>query len=142
MNEIIFILFVVALIAGEKIIKAMLKTPKSAQPPHPDAGNNQPGDKEIVLPEPWRHMTLPPLAEEKPRDTTPPPVPRQRKKKELQPQHIKTEPYMEQPIRTTVDKQQPLTMPAEPTTAEDYGIHSVEDARRAIIWGEIMNRKY
>lgn len=33
-------------------------------------------------------------------------------------------------------------VPATPTGAtEDYGIHSVEEARRAIIWSEILNRK-
>ena len=30
--------------------------------------------------------------------------------------------------------------PAQPET-EDYGIHSVEEARRAVIWSEILKRK-
>ena len=30
----------------------------------------------------------------------------------------------------------------EPAGEEDFSIHSVEEARRAIIWGEILQRKY
>ena len=35
----------------------------------------------------------------------------------------------------------PVETPAEPVS-EEYGIHSVEEARRAIVWGEILQRKY
>ena len=31
---------------------------------------------------------------------------------------------------------------SEPAGEEDFSIHSVEEARRAIIWGEILQRKY
>ena len=30
----------------------------------------------------------------------------------------------------------------EPDSDQDFSIHSVEEARRAIIWGEILQRKY
>jgi len=30
----------------------------------------------------------------------------------------------------------------EASDEKDYGIHSAEDARKAIIWSEILNRKY
>lgn len=38
----------------------------------------------------------------------------------------------------------PATTESEPTLAEDseFAIHSAEEARRAIIWSEILNRKY
>lgn len=32
--------------------------------------------------------------------------------------------------------------PSSPDTDEDFTIHSAEEARRAIIWGEILQRKY
>lgn len=41
---------------------------------------------------------------------------------------------------------EPLTSPSSPTIVEeekeDFTIHTVEEARRAIIWGEIFQRKY
>lgn len=38
----------------------------------------------------------------------------------------------------------PIPQPIDPSTDEDseFTIHSAEEARRAIIWSEILNRKY
>ena len=93
------------------------------------------------LPEPWHRMNLP-TDTSKPR-TTPPPIPKvQRKKKAYA---TMATPYTEA-VRTTVDNEtKPLPHATKSVTQEQeegFGIHTVEDARRAIIWGEIMQRKY
>ncbi len=36
----------------------------------------------------------------------------------------------------------PETMPKEATEDPEYGIYSVEEARKAIVWSEILKRKY
>ncbi|MDR0989392.1 MAG: hypothetical protein LBM06_08045 [Prevotellaceae bacterium] len=36
----------------------------------------------------------------------------------------------------------PISTPPQPETESDYAIHSAEEARRAIIWSEILQRKY
>ncbi|MCD8079744.1 MAG: hypothetical protein LUF04_04820 [Bacteroides sp.] len=49
--------------------------------------------------------------------------------------------------RTTTARPQtarkaPEAVPTEATEEPDYGIYSVEEARRAIVWSEILKRKY
>jgi hypothetical protein len=39
-------------------------------------------------------------------------------------------------------KSSPITEIKEPDETSEYGIHSAEEARRAIIWSEIIQRKY
>lgn len=60
--------------------------------------------------------------------TTPPPFQNKRPKRSSQP----AEAAENKTVHT--DKE------SEP--ADDYGIHSVEEARKAIIWSEILQRKY
>ena len=46
---------------------------------------------------------------------------------------------------TTHPKQKispPLSTPQKPETDSEYSIHSAEEARKAIIWSEILQRKY
>ena len=48
------------------------------------------------------------------------------------------------PVATpdTATASPPVATPDTENDASDYSIHSAEEARRAIIWGEILNRKY
>lgn len=46
-----------------------------------------------------------------------------------------------QPVAPSATKQE-TSLPNEPDTESEYAISSAEEARRAIIWSEILQRKY
>ena len=52
-------------------------------------------------------------------------------------------PLPQEGVRNTVSAPSPATeTPPTVETESDFAIHSVEEARKAIIWGEIFNRKW
>lgn len=61
---------------------------------------------------------------------------------------IDSPPKKEKPLKksaySSLDRKNNPTPEVSPPEAEkqDFGIHSAEDARRAIIWSEILQRKY
>ena len=71
---------------------------------------------------------------------TPPPIPEPKKEKK----RAVPPPLPETPRRTTTDSaNDPTQVTAnEAATNNEFTIHSNDEARKAIVWGEILRRKY
>lgn len=127
MEDILKILFVVGILLYE--IVRRIRKEDSGQAASLEEDLPEPEDIPVPLDEPDATCVFTPEEEEKPADPLPPTPKPQRKK-----------PQTYQPLPDA---------PATPSTPDitaaqedEYRILSAEEARKAIIWGEILQRKY
>lgn len=135
MDEFVQFLFVIAIIAVGIVqqYRKEARKKKAEQPPIPPVTSTSwPPEPEETDETYGGYIPAAPEPE-----TAPKPAP----KPFIEPAVHKTAP--QPPQRKQAVATPPVNnVPATPTGAtEDYGIHSVEEARRAIIWSEILNRK-
>lgn len=127
MEDILKILFVVGILLYE--IVRRIRKEDSGQAASLEEDLPEPEDIPVPLDEPDATCVFMPEEEEKPADPLPPTPKPQRKK-----------PQTYQPLPDA-----PVTPPTPDITAaqeDEYRILSAEEARKAIIWGEILQRKY
>ena len=127
MEDILKILFVVGILLYE--IVRRIRKEDSGQAASLEEDLPEPEDIPVPLDEPDATCVFTPEEEEKPADPLPPTPKPQRKK-----------PQTYQPLPDA-----PATPPTTDITAaqeDEYRILSAEEARKAIIWGEILQRKY
>lgn len=127
MEDILKILFVVGILLYE--IVRRIRKEDSGQAASLEEDLPEPEDIPVPLDEPDATCVFTPEEEEKPANPLPPPPKPQRKK-----------PQTYQPLPDA-----PATPPTPDITAaqeDEYRILSAEEARKAIIWGEILQRKY
>lgn len=127
MEDILKILFVVGILLYE--IVRRIRKEDSGQAASLEEDLPEPEDIPVPLDEPDATCVFTPEEEEKPVDPLPPTPKPQRKK-----------PQTYQPLPDA-----PATPPTPDITAaqeDEYRILSAEEARKAIIWGEILQRKY
>ncbi len=127
MEDILKILFVVGILLYE--IVRRIRKEDSGQAASLEEDLPEPEDIPVPLDEPDATCVFTPEEEEKPADPLPPTPKPQRKK-----------PQTYQPLPDA-----PATPPTPDITAaqeDEYRILSAEEARKAIIWGEILQRKY
>ena len=127
MEDILKILFVVGILLYE--IVRRIRKEDSGQAASLEENLPEPEDIPVPLDEPDATCVFTPEEEEKPADPLPPTPKPQRKK-----------PQTYQPLPDA-----PATPPTPDITAaqeDEYRILSAEEARKAIIWGEILQRKY
>ena len=127
MEDILKILFVVGILLYE--IVRRIRKEDSGQAASLEEDLPEPEDILVPLDEPDATCVFTPEEEEKPADPLPPTPKPQRKK-----------PQTYQPLPDA-----PATPPTPDITAaqeDEYRILSAEEARKAIIWGEILQRKY
>lgn len=127
MEDILKILFVVGILLYE--IVRRIRKEDSGQAASLEEDLPEPEDIPVPLDEPDATCVFTPEEEEKPADPLPPTPKLQRKK-----------PQTYQPLPDA-----PATPPTPDITAaqeDEYRILSAEEARKAIIWGEILQRKY
>ncbi len=140
MDSTLLIFLLIAAGLGAKIFKALREIQADEQAQQPDSDNSKPARREVILPEPWHTMT-PPKEVLKPTDETS----RRKERKKEKRQNATPAFENKEPMRVTSSMQSTphnATAPESSPTAEDFTIHSAEEARRAIIWGEILQRKY
>ena len=153
----LFLIMAVILIGIFKEVKKASKSASTGHPspdspnPLPDATEESPMPEAWNFPKPFEHVPIPtPLKrntqEAFPADTeTESPVVQRRKNKKNRAQHAM--PRTESPQAVHQPIAPPAEMPAAADTKtagyeEDFQIRSAEEARKAIIWGEILQRKY
>ena len=127
MEDILKILFVVGILLYE--IVRRIRKEDSGQAASLEEDLPEPEDIPVPLDEPDATCVFTPEEEEKPADPLPPTPKPQRKK-----------PQTYQPLPDA-----PATPPTPDITAaqeDEYRILSAEEARKAIIWEEILQRKY
>ena len=127
MEDILKILFVVGILLYE--IVRRIRKEDSGQAASLEEDLPEPEDIPVPLDEPDATCVFTPEEEEKPADPLPPTPKPQRKKLQTY-----------QPLPDA-----PATPPTPDITAaqeDEYRILSAEEARKAIIWGEILQRKY
>ncbi len=159
MEDLLRVIFIIAII-GIAIVKGVNKSLKTAQPkqdipprpplqPQPQAGGSSP------LPEAWGGLNIPtnPAANPQPQpmeSTMRQPVTahqtsyKQPKKQKHRTGEVEAQakayrnPVQNRNIASTSSSTSSISHPEE----EDFTLRSAEEARRAIIWGEILQRKY
>ena len=153
----LFLIMAVILIGIFKEVKKASKSASTGHPspdspnPLPNATEKSPMPEAWNFPKPFEHVPIPtPLKrntqEAFPADTeTESPVVQRRKNKKNRAQHAM--PRKESPQAVHQPIAPPAEMPAAADTEtagyeEDFQIRSAEEARKAIIWGEILQRKY
>lgn len=109
--------------------KAQNKHPNPSMPPTTEAAPD-----DAPFPTAWEKMILPPRRSEQ--NATEKPV--------TQSQNKNPKKQVTQLAQSPRSHASPGTPSGaeEPQATEDFTIHSAEEARRAIIWGEILQRKY
>lgn len=127
--------------------KAKKAKAKHPVPPMPSPVEVSPDA--VPIPEAWgRPKSLDELLRPIPREQ---PVPKQSSKQQTSKQKKKKEEVsvaaslansVAQDERNSRQGAHYNTPPDSPDNKEDFTIHSAEEARRAIIWGEILQRKY
>ena len=148
--EVIFIIGIVVIGIAKGLVEKSLKTKptQTGSNPSPVTQEKEVAPKTTPLPEAWGKMF--PSQELFP--TQPHPVKSHASDKSKLPKKAsnqETKSFIQQKIDSTQQNnlahQEPIQGSSHsPTTSEedDYTIHSVEEARRAIVWGEILQRKY
>lgn len=143
-----FLLLAGVIIAG--IVKSLKRTVEDIKDKHsvpPTRTSVETAPDAVPLPEAWGKIFSPkeifqPATTPK-RSASPSQKPKNQKKHALESDSINnvaqqnTESQSSHPHISSSTVSQKL-----PESEEDFTIHSAEEARRAIIWGEIMQRKY
>ncbi len=117
--------------------------------PNPTDGEGPDGVPEVILmPEPWHKMSIPvEVLRPEASGDVPEHVRRRRENRAKRETAAHAGQRPEVSRRTTVSRPDTYAEPSNaqsvsPAADEDFAIRSAEDARRAIIWGEILQRKY
>lgn len=134
------LLLLAAVVFVIKIAKVLQKLQTDEQSQSPSSDGRKPLKPEVVLSEPWNTM-VPPQEVLRPETEASGHTERKRES----PRPSTPDPEERKPIQATPSvKDTPHHTPApeSSTTGEDFSIQSAEEARRAIIWGEIIQRKY
>ncbi|EJW90873.1 hypothetical protein EVA_21033 [gut metagenome] len=154
----LFLIMAVILIGIFKEVKKVSKSSQTGNSspdfpnPLPDATEESPMPEAWNLPKPFEQVPMP-----TPKRTTPKafpadteteyPVFQRRKNKKNRAQHAMSQKDNPQTVHQPLapPTEIPATTKTETETAgyeEDFQIRSAEEARKAIIWGEILQRKY
>lgn len=149
--EVILIIGIVVIGIAKSLVEKSLKTKptQTGSNPSPVTQKKEVAPKSTPLPEAWGKVFP---SQEDFFPTQPNPIkshasntPKTNKKTTIK----ETKSFIQQKIDSTQQNnlahQEPIQGSSHsPTTSEedDFMIHSVEEARRAIVWGEILQRKY
>lgn len=142
MDDIVKFLLVAAVIVFSIIRQANKNKSETREKPQRMPIPDEIDDDAVPVPEAWGNPSLP--WENSPQTPPPPPEPihqtnTTQQSKPVQPSGISSKKKNYQPILSPVEEDSQPQPSADDT---DFTIHSAEEARKAIVWSEILNRKY
>lgn len=133
-----FVAFVIISMKADKKKNAAKKQPGTPTPPQPTARQTTPRPaKPVTAPRPVA-QPFPPLRTQQKTEKVKAPKPQKAATPVMNDAQAVS--HIHPPVSTPESTHPPIPSVSPP--APDYGIHSDEDLKRAVIWSEILNRKY